>query len=107
MTLTVEPSGTLLVGWQEVVPDIWRRGARHTTRLQADGDWSVVNVVEDAASKRGGCRGYAELDGEQLTRYLDGVCLRPVAITPTGEIWAFGTNRNRKKPGVYVITPDR
>jgi hypothetical protein len=108
MTLTVEPSGTLLVEWQEVVPDIWRRGAWHSTRLEADGDWSVVNVVEDEATqRRGGCKGYAHINGERLTRYLDGVCLRPVAITPTGEIWAFGTNRNRKNPGVYVITPDR
>lgn len=109
MTLAVESPGTLLVGWQEIAADMWKPGATwHTTRLEEDGQWSVVDVVEDEASeRRGGCRGYAHIDGERLTRYLDGKCLRPVATTPTGEVWVFGTNRNRKKPGVFIITPDR
>ena len=109
MSLEVEPAGTLRVSWQEVSPDMWEPGATwHTTRLEEDGDWSVVNLVEDEATRRRGwCRGYAHIDGERLTRYLDGKCLRPVAITPTGEVWAFGTDRDRKKPGIYIITPDR
>lgn len=109
MTLTVEPSETLRVSWQELTADMWEPSATwHTTRLEEDGQWSVVELVEDDATKRRGrCRGYAHIEGERLTRYLDGVCLRPVANTPTGEIWAFGHDRNRKDPGVYVITPDR
>jgi len=109
MTLDVEPAGTLLVGWQEVNAEMWKPGATwHRSRLEEDGQWSVVDVIEDKTSKRRGrCRGYAHIDAERQTRYLDGKCLRPVAITPTGEVWAFGTNRNRKKPGVYIITPDR
>ena len=63
--------------------------------------------VEDDAGERRSCRGYAHIEGDRLTRYLDGKCLRPVAITPTGEVWAFGTNRNRKKAGIFIITPDR
>jgi hypothetical protein len=109
MSLVVEPAGTLRVGWQEIAPGMWKPGATwYTTRLGEDGDWSVVDVVEDEATKRRGwCRGYAHIEGERLTRYLDGKCLRPVAITPTGEVWAFGTNRNRKRYGIYIITPDR
>lgn len=109
MTMVVEPPGTLLVGWQEVAADMWEPGATwHTTRLEEDGQWSVVNVIEDEPTEgRDGCTGYEHIDGERLTRYLDGLCLRPVATTPTGEVWAFGTNRTRTKHGVYVITPDR
>ena len=109
MALTVEPSGTLRVSWQEITDNMWKPGATwHTTRLEQDGEWSVVELVEDDATKRRGrCRGYAHIEGDRLTRYLDGTCLRPVAITPTGEVWAFGTNWNRKKHGIYIITPDR
>jgi hypothetical protein len=106
MSLVVEPTGTLRVSWQEIMPNT-SAAPWHTTRLEEDGDWSVVNLVEDEATKRPGpCRGYAHIEGERLTRYLDGKCLRPVAITPAGEVWAFGTNRNRKKAGIYIITPD-
>ena len=108
MSLVVEATGTLRVGWQEVTPDLWGPDAIwHATRLGEDGAWSVVKFHEnEAAEHRGGCRGYAHVDGNRLTRYLDGRCLRPVAITPTGEVWAFGTDRNRKDPGIYVITPE-
>ena len=109
LTLVVEPTGTLRVSWLEVTPDLGDRKATwQTTRLEDDGEWSIVDIVEDKATKhRGWCRGYAHIDGDRLTRYLDGMCLRPVAITPTGEVWAFGTDQNRREFGIFAITPDR
>jgi len=78
------------------------------TRLEGDGGWRIVIPVEAGTDQRhGGCRGYYELDGERQTRYLDGICLRPAAITPTGEVWVFGHEKARRDPGVYIITPDR
>jgi hypothetical protein len=107
-TLTVEASGALRVTWLEIVPRTSMPGPTHLTRLEGDGDWTIVTPVEaDTDERLGGCRGYYELDGERLTRYLDGLCLRPAAITPTGEVWVFGHDEARRDAGVYIITPDR
>lgn len=53
-----------------------------------------------------GCRGYVSYDKNEPTRYLDGLCLRPAATTPTGDVWVFGHDHRQRTPGVYVITPE-
>ena len=76
------------------------------TQHEEDGHWTIITDAQDGAgSENGWCNGYAWFDGQELSRYLDGTCLRPAAITPTGEIWVFGHDRNRRHPGVYVISP--
>ena len=115
--LDVDESGRLHVTWWEVASGPTKLGPSHLTRREEDDSWSVL---EDGRwrdlSEVGGdltgyplrswCNGYVHFDGQELSHYLDGLCLRPAAITPSGDIWVFGHKRNRKHAGVYVISPE-
>ena len=117
--MVVDGAGRLWIMWHQVVPGKPGLGASgYLTRRDGERSWTVFSDPAEGASSGwlladgdsvwlapGWCEGYARFDGEQITRYLDGLCVRPPSISPTGDIWLFGHRRNRKGAGVYVITP--
>jgi len=116
--LAVDERDRLRVSWWEVAPDGARLGPSYLTRRGDGGDWSIfhdggwidlsgADDVLTGDSGRDWCTGYTRFDGQEPTHYLEGLCLRPAAITPSGDIWVFGHKRNRQDPGVYVISPER
>lgn len=115
-TLAVDESGRLQASWVEVVPGTTEIGPGYLTRLDEAGSWTVledgrwIDIPETVGGLTGSppswCEGYTRSPEREMARYLDGVCLRPAAITPNGAVWVFGHDRQRQDAGVYVILPE-
>lgn len=116
--LAVDGSGRLWITWLQVEPGTSDIGVSYLTRLDEDGSWTAFSDSDAEATggflvageesvwfTPGWCEGYARFDGREMTRYLDGLCVRSAGISPTGDVWIFGLCRNRDDAGVYVIRP--
>jgi hypothetical protein len=120
--MVVDGMGRLWVKWAVVMPGTADFGpSGYLTRRDEEDSWTVFSDPDQGAgggwllaeshgiwlAPEGWCSGYARFDGEQLTRYLEGLCVRPPSSSPAGDIWLFGHDRARDHAGVYVITPER